>query len=50
MTLVPRLQIGPMLTTFRTDKARSSAFHHHASDAVSRTGVFGHGIYQAAKC
>jgi hypothetical protein len=43
-------KIGPMLTTFRTDEAHSTAFHHHASDAVSRTGVFGHGIYEAAKC
>lgn len=42
-------KIPPQLGSFRTDKARSEAFHHHASDAISRTGVFGHGIYEAAK-
>ena len=43
-------QIPANLETFRTEQARTAAFHHHASDATSRTGVFGHGIYQAAKC
>lgn len=43
-------QIPANLETFRTDKARTEAFHHHASDATSRTGVFGHGVYQAAIC
>jgi len=37
------------LETFRTDKARRNAFNHHASDCTSRTGVFGHGIYESAK-
>lgn len=43
------MQIPPKLDTFPSDKAKSEAFHYHASDGISRTGVFGHGIYQAAK-
>ena len=42
--------IPAQLDTFRSPTARTTAFHHHASDAASRTGVFGHGIYEAAKC
>ena len=43
------LQIPGQLETFRTDKAKQRAFTHHASDCTSRTGVFGHGVYEAAK-
>ena len=43
-------QIPLHLATFRSDKACTEAFHHHASDATSRTGVFGHGNYQVTKC
>ena len=42
-------QISPHLKTFCTENMRTAAFHHHTSDATSRTGMFGHGIYQAAK-
>uniref|UniRef100_H2Z9B1 Cilia- and flagella-associated protein 77 n=1 Tax=Ciona savignyi TaxID=51511 RepID=H2Z9B1_CIOSA len=38
------------LETFRTPEKRLEAFKHHQTDATSRTGVFGHGIYEAAKC
>ena len=37
------------LETFRSQKARQMAFSHHASDCTSRTGVFGHGIYEEAQ-
>ena len=42
-------QIPGQLETFRTDQAREKAFTHHASDCTSRTGVFGHGIYESPK-
>jgi len=42
-------KIPGLLETFRSDKEKSSAFQHHASDCTSRTGVFGHGIYEGAK-
>lgn len=37
------------LETFRTESLRTNAFQHHATDCTSRTGVFGHGIYEGAK-
>ena len=43
------LQVPGHLETFRSERERSGAFDHHASDSVARTGLFGHGIYQAAK-
>ncbi|XP_013382287.1 cilia- and flagella-associated protein 77-like [Lingula anatina] len=39
----------PHLQTFRTERKRRDAFDHHASDGISRKGVFGHGIYEPAK-
>lgn len=43
-------KVNAHLETFRSPEARTSAFRHHQTDATSRTGVFGHGIYEAAKC
>ena len=37
------------MKTFPDEKSRSDAFNYHSSDGISRTGVHGHGIYQAAK-
>ncbi|XP_065068726.1 cilia- and flagella-associated protein 77-like [Rhopilema esculentum] len=42
-------KIPGQLETFRSDGARGKAFSHHATDCTSRTGVFGHGIYEGAK-
>lgn len=39
----------PALQTFRSETARRQAFVHHSSDCTSRTGVFGHGNYEAAQ-
>lgn len=41
-------KIPSSLQTFRTEQERTAAFVSHASDATSRTGVFGHGVYQPA--
>jgi len=43
-------KVLPALTTFRSADARLKAFDHHKSDCTSRTGVFGHGTYEGAKC
>lgn len=43
------VQIPSVLGSFRTEKEKTNAFNYHENDAVSRTGVHGHGIYQAAK-
>ncbi|EDO43313.1 predicted protein [Nematostella vectensis] len=42
-------KIPPVTVTFRSEKAKSAAFDHHATDSTSRKGVFGHGIYEPAK-
>ncbi|CAH1272218.1 CFAP77 [Branchiostoma lanceolatum] len=47
---MPRFErVHPHLETFRSPEARKLAFRAHSHDATSRTGVFGHGIYAAAK-
>nr|CAB3230275.1 cilia- and flagella-associated protein 77-like [Phallusia mammillata] len=47
---MPRFSQGAAhLETFRSPEKRIKAFKHHQTDATSRTGVFGHGIYEAAK-
>lgn len=48
---MPKFQtrISAHLETFRSPEKRESAFKHHQTDATSRTGVFGHGIYEAAR-
>lgn len=47
--IITHFQIPAKLQTFRTDKEKAVAFVNHASDSTSRTGIFGHGIYTAAK-
>eukprot|EP00731_Ephydatia_muelleri_P024893 Em0016g1164a len=41
-------KVPASLQTFRTEQDRTAAFVNHASDATSRTGMFGHGVYQPA--
>ncbi|XP_031561882.1 cilia- and flagella-associated protein 77-like [Actinia tenebrosa] len=42
-------KIPSQIESFRTDKAKTGAFKHHATDSTSRKGAFGHGIYEPAK-
>eukprot|EP00794_Sanderia_malayensis_P016018 gene16018-17635_t len=42
-------KVPGLLETFRSEQEKNNAFQHHASDCTSRTGVFGHGIYEGAK-
>lgn len=47
---MPKFEKVPAyLSTFRSDKAKDTAFKHHATDSTSRRGAFGHGIYEPAK-
>lgn len=39
----------PSLQTFRSAKARKSAYENFDSDKISRGGNLGHGVYEAAK-
>ncbi|KAL5012640.1 hypothetical protein ScPMuIL_011191 [Solemya velum] len=38
----------PALQTFRSARARRSAYSHFESDQISRQGALGHGVYEAA--
>ena len=43
-------QAKPHLQTFRSEKAKSASYKHQESDGIGRQGVFGHGVYESAKC
>ena len=43
------LQAEPALQTFRSARARRSAYSHFDSDRISRGGTLGHGVYEAAR-
>ncbi|XP_065830291.1 cilia- and flagella-associated protein 77-like [Oscarella lobularis] len=48
---MPRFtKIPAKLQTFRTPAEREKAMKYHSSDAVSRKGIFGQGVYASATC